>query len=149
MNTEFTVIPDNDKLTVKIRCHEPQAEKIKHDFSGLGGKVWQDDLVEIFFGPVSNDRELSQFVVSAGGGRWMGRGRGSKVDSADYQFWSAKTALEKDGWTAEVTIAYRLTSWKLPPAKAKELSSGTGVRVRARLNGMTVPGAGRFSQPSS
>ena len=116
VNTEFTVIPDNDKLTVKIRCHEPQAAKIKHDFTGLGGKVWQDDLVEIFFGPVSNDRELSQFVVSAGGGRWMGRGRGSKIDPADYQFWSAKTALEKDGWTAEVTIPYQLLGWEKRPA---------------------------------
>ena len=89
---------------------------MKHGFSDVGGKIWNDDLVEIFFGPVSADRVLSQFAVSAGGGRWMSRGAGSKIDPADYSRWSARTAVGKNSWTAEVTIPYQLLGWKDRPA---------------------------------
>lgn len=45
----------------------------------------------------------------------MGRGTGSKIDPADYQRWNARTAVEKDSWTAVVTIPYQLLGWKKRP----------------------------------
>lgn len=114
-DTEFTVIPGTESLTLKIRCIEPQTEKIKSKFAGTGNAVWGEDLVEIFFGPVTKDRELSQFVVSAGGGRWMGRGIGGKVAPGDYARWNAKTKIAKGAWTAEVTIPYQLLGWQKRP----------------------------------
>lgn len=107
VNTFVTVIPGEKNIKVKVRCVEPEMAKIKANVTGVGGNVWRDDLVEIFFGPVKNDRSLSQFAVTAGGGRWMGRGQ-VKVDPADYARWSASVTRSKDQWSVEAVIPYEL-----------------------------------------
>ena len=115
-DTEFTVAPREKDIVLNIRCHEPVIAKLKKSVTGNGGNVWKDDLVEIFFGPAVNDRTLSQFAVSAGGGRWMGRGDGVPVPESDYARWSAKTSFGKDFWTVEAVIPYELLGWKKRPA---------------------------------
>ena len=120
-DTQVTVIPGAKEITLKIRCLEPQMDKLKAACKDVNGRVWGDDLVEIFFGPVSNDRPLSQFVVTAGGGRWMGR-KSVSVDPADYSKWSAKVSRDKTSWSVEAVIPYTLLGAKGRPAADKLLS---------------------------
>ena len=117
-DTEFEVLPGDDGITLNITCFEPRMSELKADISGCGGKVWRDDVLEIFFGPVVNDRTLSQFAVSAGGGRWMGRGGGTETDMADYEKWSAEVTRGEDRWTAKVGIPYELLGWQGKPDRA-------------------------------
>jgi hypothetical protein len=89
-------------------------DKLHAAVSGEGQNVWKDDVIEIFFDPVIADRNLSQFVVAAGGGRWMGFGGSSDVKR--YGEWEAKVDKTADGWTAEVKIPFALLGWNTAPA---------------------------------
>ncbi|MBR6373239.1 MAG: hypothetical protein IKS20_08660 [Victivallales bacterium] len=99
---------------MEIRCHEPAADKLAAAFSGQGGQVWNDDCVEIFFNSGDRNRLLNQFVVSAGGGRWMGRGTGEPVN--EYTAWKAVVAKEKDAWLVKAEIPFTLLGWSKAPA---------------------------------
>ena len=101
--------PGTRAVRLKIRCLEPEMNKLRHAVTDNGRDVWEDDCVEIFFAPVKNDRALSQFVIAAGGGRWMGRGTDQAVE--DYGRWSARVSMEKDAWTIEAEIPYALLGW--------------------------------------
>jgi Carbohydrate family 9 binding domain-like/Carbohydrate binding domain len=104
-----------------ITCNDPNPEKIIANFTGTNSKnVWKDDAVEIFFGPVAGDRKLSQFVVGAGGGRWMGIGGGA--GSSKYSKWQAATSRNKDGWTAEIRIPYNLLGFPAPAKNGNSLT---------------------------
>lgn len=106
-----------EKLNLMIKCFELEMKKIKSAVSQAGApgdKVWRDDLVEIFFDPVGGDRKLSQFVVTAGGGKWMGYGNIKKI--AQYSQWQAKVKHSDKFWTVELKIPYSLLGWKKRPA---------------------------------
>lgn len=83
-------------------------------YSGEGGDaIWNDDIFELFFAPVIPDRQYTQLVVSAGGGRWMGNG--SRGTWNAYDKWTAKTTLTSDGWTTEVTVPFTLLGYQRTP----------------------------------
>ena len=103
-DTEVKILSDNDNIYLAIKCLEPDMAKLQAKISGTAGKVWQDDVVEIFF----SDGTLRQFVVSAGGGRWMNSGN-------RYGEWEAKVGKENACWTVEVRIPFRLLGWKTMP----------------------------------
>ncbi|MGN0873077.1 MAG: glycoside hydrolase domain-containing protein [Victivallales bacterium] len=113
-DTEVYAETGSGSIKLKIRCLEPEMDKLKCSVSDNGGNVWKDDAVEIFFAPAANDRSLSQFVVAAGGGRWMGRGTDKSVD--EYDKWTAEVSREKDAWIINAEIPYELLGWKERPA---------------------------------
>ncbi|MFA7232110.1 MAG: sugar-binding protein, partial [Victivallaceae bacterium] len=110
--TTVKALSDKDNLYLGIKCNEPQMDKLKAAVDGTGKNIWQDDVVEIFFAPVVDDRVLTQLVVSAGGGRWMGLGS-AQVER--YGEWDAKVAKSPDSWTAEVKIPFKLLGWTSAP----------------------------------
>lgn len=112
--TEVVALTADNALWLGIKCQEPAMDKLHAAVTGEGQNVWKDDVIEIFFDPVIADRNLSQFVVAAGGGRWMGFGGSSDVKH--YGEWEAKVDKTADGWTAEVKIPFSLLGWNAAPA---------------------------------
>lgn len=119
-DTSAKLLSDGKNIYLMIQCNEKNKEKIKASQKELASlTIWKDDVVEIFFGPVVKDRLLSQFVVSAGGGRWMGRGGNNNQDlRKHYQDWSADVSVKDDGWKTIVKIPVALLG------KNDELKSG-------------------------
>ncbi|MDY0177008.1 MAG: hypothetical protein RBT25_08990 [Lentisphaeria bacterium] len=109
-DTRFSIQQQQDGFLLDIFCQqsEPLRANVKED--GLG--IWADDAVEIFFGPGSSkDRNLSQFVVAAGGGRYMGNGT---EQLHDLHLWQASTKAEEGGWSLQVKIPYSLLGFAGP-----------------------------------
>ena len=114
-DTEVKILSDNDNLYLAVKCLEPEMSKLKANVSENGSKqIWKDDIIEIFFSPVTPDRVLSQFVVSAAGGRWMGFGD-------KYGEWDAKVSKGGDSWTIEVKIPFKTLGWKTAPKSGDTL----------------------------
>lgn len=108
-DTEAKILYDNDNLYLAVKCREPDISKLKANIKTNGSnEIWKDDIIEIFFSPLTPDRVLSQFVVSAGGGRWMNLGD-------KYGDWDAKVSCGKDFWTAEIKIPLKVLGWKTAP----------------------------------
>ncbi|MFA6930734.1 MAG: sugar-binding protein [Lentisphaeria bacterium] len=105
--TSFKLLSDQENLYLGIRCLEPDTISAKE--TGNNTNIWKDDVVEIFFGAVSDDRHLSQFVISAGGGRFMGYGNESQLP-LDYAAWEGKTSSGPGFWQAELRLPLRLLS---------------------------------------
>lgn len=109
----FMVLCGKDALYIGVRHSEPLVDKIKANISRNGDGIWADDVTEIFFGPVVNDRKLTQFAVSAGGGRFSGDGNAEKPDS--YGKWESGTSRNADSWSVEMKIPYTLLGWSSVP----------------------------------
>ncbi len=108
-----------NSIRLKIRCLEPMMDKLQASVKEDGANPWKDDCVEIFFAPVVKDRVLSQFVVAAGGGRWMGRGTGQS--GKEFDRWSANVSREKDAWVVDAEIPYTLLGWEKRPEPGSEI----------------------------
>lgn len=106
-DTSFRLLRDQENLYLGIRCQEP--EQVIAGKSEDNKAIWQDDVIEVFFGPVSSDRALSQFVISAGGGRFMGYGNESRLP-LDYSAWGGKSITGPGFWQAELRLPLRLLS---------------------------------------
>ncbi|OGV32480.1 MAG: hypothetical protein A2020_02190 [Lentisphaerae bacterium GWF2_45_14] len=143
--TTAKILAGKESLYIGIKCDEPAIDKLKSSYSGNGGKeIWSNDEIEIFFDSRSKDRVLNQFVVGAGGGRWMGWGEQAvQPGAASYDKWEAKTEKGKGFWTAEIKIPYTTLAWEKAPengtttafnisrqrlAQEKELSCWSPVR---------------------
>ncbi|HPS84680.1 MAG TPA: hypothetical protein PLA88_10200, partial [Bacteroidales bacterium] len=87
--TFFSISRAANALHLEIDCYSN--DTIRASVRDNGTKIWHDDVVEIFFGPgPQKDRLLSQFAVSAGGGRFMGNGVNELLD---YGKWQAKSTI--------------------------------------------------------
>jgi hypothetical protein len=118
------LIAGKDAIYIGVKCEEPEMSKLKDSYSGNGGKeIWGNDEIEIFFDSMSKDRVLNQFVVGAGGGRWMGWGaQAIQPDAALYESWEAKTAKGENFWTAEIKIPYKTLAWEKAPEKGRTVN---------------------------
>lgn len=116
--TSAKFIAGEKALFIAVKCNEPEIEKLKDDLTGNDRKeIWDNDNLEIFFAPESKDRVLNQFVIGAGGARWMGWGTQTEQPPvSDYDRWEAVTSKEKDCWTAEIKIPYEILGWLQKPA---------------------------------
>ena len=113
-DTSYSYQIKDGKLLVSVRCEEPLMEKLAAKVTGDNAKVWSDDCVEIFVSSKDKSRRLNQFVVAAGGGRWMGRG--SSGDVMEYSKWKSSVGKEKDAWTVNVELPFSLLGWDKAPA---------------------------------
>ena len=105
------VVATDDALVFAVRCEGAVGPGSR--IAENGESVWKDDAIEVFFDPVVSDREFSQFVVAAGGGCWMGFGRGFTPERLGE--WQATTRIDDTGWSAEIRIPYRLLGWTTKP----------------------------------
>ncbi len=111
LKTSASLTADEKAIHIRIHC---SGAKPKADYRGTGDNaIWKDDLVEIFFDAVTPDQPLNQFVVSAGGGRWMGDGSQKIVNR--YSDWKASTEILPDGWKCAIDIPFAALGYKSPP----------------------------------
>jgi len=82
----FAIDYDHEKITV---CTTLPPSETKKSVSVNGKSVWADTVVEVFFGPATEDRVLSQFVLASGGGRYMGNGM---HELENYDDWTGKVS---------------------------------------------------------
>jgi len=116
VQTEGMVLATSEALWVGVRCFEPDLGQLKIKYKKDGEPVWQDDCVELFFDTRSEGITVRQFVVSAGGYRFMGWGRQPRQPS-NYQDWKAAVCFGEKEWTAEIMLPYRVLGWdKCPPS---------------------------------
>ena len=107
--TSVKLLADRKNLYLGITCREPV--KVSNSDKMNSPAIWKGDVVEIFFGPRSNDRLLSQFAIGAGGGRYSTRG-GSEI--RNYENWEARTSEAPGVWYAEVKIPFSELGWNNP-----------------------------------
>ena len=113
-DTSYSYLIKDGKMLVNVRCEEPMMQNLAAKVTGDSAKVWSDDCVEIFVSSKDKSRRLNQFVVAAGGGRWMGRG--SSGDVKEYSKWKSSVGKEKDAWTVDVELPFSLLGWDKAPA---------------------------------
>lgn len=113
-DTFMTICQTDDGLKITMKCMEPDMATLKTSVVNDGGNPWNDDCVEFLFAPQTKDRALSQFVVAAGGGRWMGYGTNETIK--DFDAWNAKVSRDADSWTVEAVIPYAALGFASRPA---------------------------------
>lgn len=123
LKTQVKLLYTADALYLGISCFDPKGVTDPGKVTGSG--VWKGDLVEIFFGPLTPERRLSQFVVGAGGALYTGDGKTTahmlmrqKITNTIGP-WEAKTRIGKNVWYAEVKIPFKTLGWKKAPRKGE------------------------------
>ncbi len=119
--TRFKVTTDADGFRFKFECLTPEPENIRMSAGAAEKdprKIWEDDLLEVFFAPVGNDRSLTQLVVTAGGAVFTGFGGPAAVKAVP---WQVEVSRTPGGWTAEMAVPYRLLGWDKPPQTVSPL----------------------------
>ena len=116
--TEVKAVYRGRFLYFGIKCHDPSAPKLKALAKRHDGPVWQDDAIEIFINP--EDKGYYQLLVSHTGVRadlgYSATRGGGKIGWNAEPDWSAKTAVGKGFWTAEVKVPFdALWKWKFAP----------------------------------
>ena len=141
LKTSVKVRTDDQALHFFVRCLSAKGVNIKADCQEDGSNsIWTDDLIEIFLDDVSGKSLLNQFVVSAGGKRWMGNGSSKK--SVNYDAWQAATTIDADGWTAEVSIPFSSIGFDRIPEEGTLIRFNIGRQRPVGATGETDPGLG-------
>ncbi len=98
---------DTKGLVVLWQCEgAPLYERRGHD-----GSLWQDDAVEVFLMP-PDSADYYQFIGSAGGDIYEGKGRDSSWDAQ----WRFVPAVSAESWQAEMRIPFAAFSRSMPAA---------------------------------
>jgi hypothetical protein len=99
--TRVRLLYDADNLYLAFDCQESKANEIVHIIKGHDDQVFGDDCVEILIASFPNARDdYWHLAVGAGGGRWDGVGKSASRDLE----WRAVTAVDGNGWRAEVVV---------------------------------------------
>jgi hypothetical protein len=131
--TRFAVIFDKNNIYLAAKCDEIHINKIK-PYSKNDINIWRHDGLEFFLQRLSNNKEYSQFLVSAGGGRY-----GLKFTTTTSRTnqaiasskWQAAAALNSGGYTIEIKIPFSLFSDANP-------QNGTEWRLNIQRNSTTL-----------
>ncbi len=140
--TYFKAFYDEENIYIGVICEEPEMDKIKAKGVDKDYSLWTEDSVEIFFQP-EPERETYyyQFVVNAIGSRWSAKyiSPGQGGFSIDY-IWNAKAYRDKDFWSIEVIIPFKLIGKK--PIENEKW------KVNISRNILTEPGEKLTSWPN-
>ncbi|MBR6372844.1 MAG: hypothetical protein IKS20_06655 [Victivallales bacterium] len=116
---EISGSPENINVSVTL----PPAGADLKPISQNGANLWREDVFDLFFEPVTQDRAYSQFAISSGGGRYIGNGR--KLD--DFASWSGKVTQLKAGRKMSITVPWRLLGYASMPAAGTALGFNIGL----------------------
>lgn len=102
--TAFKILYDEKFLYVGFRCYDDEPEKIVQRMSRRDG--FQGDWVEINIDSYNDKRTAFSFTISASGvkGDEFISNNGQNWDSSWNPIWFAATAVDDQGWTAEIKI---------------------------------------------
>jgi len=140
---------DDKKLYIRVECREPDSAKIKKDKKERDGSLWENDCVEVFLMPRTN--EYFHFIVDASNARFdekaamdsVGRDRGWNGD------WKSAVRIEPGQWVAELAIPFKELG--VPPPAEGEVWKGNFCREEKELgeNSSYFPTCGWFHDTST
>ncbi|MBR2358551.1 MAG: hypothetical protein IKA65_11080 [Lentisphaeria bacterium] len=88
VSVESSADAENIKFSITL---PPGAADLK-TVSENSSKLWQDDVVELFFAPLGSDRGYTQFALASGGGRFYKAGE----TTGAFDQWQGKCEILKD-----------------------------------------------------
>jgi hypothetical protein len=104
--TQVYLTSDKDNLYMFFVCNESQMNKIQTKYKEHDTGVYNDDSVEIFIRPKTNDNTYYHFIISAANITYESKNQGRKWNRS----WNSKfkTAIvhEKNSWQLEVSIPF-------------------------------------------
>jgi Carbohydrate family 9 binding domain-like len=103
--TQFKILRDAKNLYLKIRCQEPQMDKIVFKCKKRDAHVYGDDSVEIFIAPAGLSKDYYHFIVNSGG---IVFDQKTNAATNSRPGWNAavksRTAKDTKSWTVTLTI---------------------------------------------
>ena len=121
-------ISDDDR-NITIAATFPAAGKTCVPVKNNGKNLWNtDDVLDIFFAPVKNDRAYSQFALASGGGRYQATGN----QPVDYARWSGKVTSQNHQRNFTVTIPWKMLGFASRPARGTILPVNIGIRLNGQ-----------------
>jgi len=100
LKTWFKLAYTNDAVYFGICCEEPRMDKLKAD-AKPNGELWNDDSVEIFIAPPSQEPYL-HLIVNAAGVRYNGQG----LERIELLRWTAVCAKDANAYSVELRLPY-------------------------------------------
>lgn len=129
--TEARILFDQDTIYVAFRAYDPEPAKIMRTVMNRDGDVSKDDVVRIYFDPQDTKRNGYAFEVSASGARREALLENNTTFISEWDtIWHAHTAVDDQGWTAEIAIPVRSFSFN-PSADSWGVNLGRTIK---RLN---------------
>lgn len=94
VRTSFRMLYDQEYLYLAVTAYD-RRENIRA-VKESGGKLWQGDVVEIFFADTEPVPYILQFALGPGGGRYANDG--------DLDSWKSQVRIQEDSWRIEMKI---------------------------------------------
>jgi hypothetical protein len=103
--TEAFLLWDDDNFYLAVKCYESQMDKIKISKTGRDGKVWEDDVVEIFIDPTPDTPKYYHLAVNPIGTLFD---QEASQKPPKYMEWDSDsqiaTSITGDFWLIEMAI---------------------------------------------
>ena len=107
----FFAAHDAEHLYVALRLPCPDGSNLVTNVTKRDGPTYEDDSVEVFIAPDAATPEYYQFVVTAGGVQYDGKG----MDGGWNAQWRSACGRERDAWVAEFAIPWRVLGLAAAP----------------------------------
>jgi len=109
--TEVWIGYTQESLYIFLKAYTKSSEEMKYAKEGKRDlDIWAGEFIEIFLIPGDNQSNYYQFVVNPGGLIFDGQGHNSDWDGE----WNYVSSIEKDFWTAEISIPFKTLNRKIP-----------------------------------
>ncbi len=102
--TDVFLTRDAQNLYIAARCYDSDMSRLKGECLTRDGQVFTDDEIEVFLSPYKDGKDYYQFAVNLVATRFEGRQKDAGWD-ADWEAW---TGREKNAWTAEIVIPFKV-----------------------------------------
>ena len=102
--TEARLMYDDKNIYIGVKCKDPNAGSMQAVISERDGNVWEENELEVFIDVKRNGKRIYQFLLNSIGTQCDLRIDNGKADMTWNGSWIAKTSIQPDGWTAEITI---------------------------------------------
>ena len=110
--TEFKILPCEDRVYVGVKCLEPAMQEIL-SATKIANAVYSGHSVEVFLSPAGDSYEFYQFIVSMHGGCYTQYySEGGKIRPDFYKpDWKYAVSTGEDFWSAEIEIPLTAFYW--------------------------------------
>ncbi len=123
-----------DEKNIRFAVTLPPAAANLTTVSRNGTEIWQDDVVELFFAPLSADRGFTQFALASGGGRFYRAGSNTGM----FEQWQGKCeTLEDNKRKFSFVIPWQLLG--TGPKVADGGSVGFNIGIQCNKKSYTFP----------
>ena len=132
--TEAWICADSTHLYFAFHCLDSHPNEIKASETQREGDLSHDDVVAVAIDSQTNRRNLSQFTVSARGTQQTQLEGGTANNLTWAGDWVAATHRTADGWTAEISIPFRILRYprgakSFGIALARQLARETNIEI--------------------